>query len=169
MSLFFILVVFLLLLSTSQAFAQLSEKTGLKQDFLIETGGYEFTVDLTSNFDIEKIDFSSDEKRLTFYIISNLQNNLAEIQIPINLINGNFTFFLNDQEIFPTVKTSEKISFITVEFEDNGRHKLDIIGTTYLPEFYEMASLVLFSSLFVVFLILKFKNKMLTIHSFNKD
>ena len=161
------LVIFLFLI-ISPAFAQLSDKTGLKQDFLIETGGYEFTVDLTANFDVERTEFSSGDKRLTFFIISNVQNNLAEIQIPVNLINGNFTFFLNDQEIFPSVKSNDKISFITVEFADDGRHKLDIIGTTYLPEFYEIAPLVLFSSLFVVIVFLKYKKPLLG-YSFSKD
>ena len=129
------------------AFGQVSDKTGLKQEFTIETGGYDFVVDVVSNFNIENVDFSSDEKKLTLYLSSGLENNLAEIQIPINLINGNFTFFLNEQEIFPTVKSNEKISFITVEFEGDGKHKLEIIGTTYLPEFAEIAPLVLGISL----------------------
>ena len=157
----FLLVVFMLLLITP-AFGQISERTGLKQDFIIETGGYDFTVDLVANFDVDNIDFSSDDKRLTFYINSGLENNLAEILIPINLINGNFTFFLNDQEIFPVVKTNEKISFITLEFEGDGRHKLDIIGTTYLPEFSEFAPLILSLSLIAPIFARKIKN--LSIH-----
>jgi len=73
--------------------------------------------------------------------------------IPANLINGNFTFFLNDQEFFPVVKYGEEISFITVEFEGDGRHKLEIIGTTYLPEFSEIAPLVLATSLLGILLV----------------
>ena len=129
------------------------ENPGLKQSFTIETGGYEFEVDTTSNFDITNHEFEKDEKRLTFFINSGIENNLSEIIIPVNLINGNFTFYLNDEEIFPKVKTSDAISFITVEFPGTGIHKLDIIGTTYLPEFSEIAMLVLATSMFgLVFL-----------------
>ena len=128
-------------------FAQVLNTPGLRQEFFVETGGYEFEIETTSNYDIEEVELSVEEKKLTFYIKSGLQNNLGEIVIPVNLINGNFTFFLNDQEFFPTVKYSERISFITVEFAGDGRHKLEIIGTTYLPEFSEIAPLVLATSL----------------------
>ena len=157
----------ILLLVVPCAFGLISERTGLKQDFTIETGGYAFPVDVTSNFNVENVTFSSDDKRLTFYINSGLENNLAEIQIPKNLINGNFTFMLNDQEIFPIVKTSEKISFITVEFEGAGKNKLDIIGTTHLPEFSENTPLILFTSLVVTIFARKIKK--LGNYSFNKD
>ena len=119
--------------------AQYFDTPGLRQEFFVETGGYEFLVETTSNYNIEEVELSVEEKKLTFYIKSGLQNNLGEMTIPVNLINGNFTFFLNDQEFFPVVKYGEEISFITVEFEGDGRHKLEIIGTTYLPEFSEIA------------------------------
>jgi len=140
------------------AFAQISDKTGLAKRFTIETGGYNFEVETVSSFDITDYEFSSDEKRLTFFISSTVRNNLSEIQIPKNLINGNFTFYLNDEEIFPRVQGNEKISFITIEFPGTGFHKLDIIGTTYLPEFSEIAPLVLATSLLGVLLIKRIKN-----------
>jgi len=159
----------LILVIAPPAFGQISDRTGLKQDFTIETGGYDFTVEITSNFNVEDIEFSSDDKRLTLFINSGIENNLAEIQIPINLINGNFTFIVNDQEIFPIVKINEKISFITLEFKGTGTHKLDIIGTTYLPEFSEIASLILFASLFVLIFAQKIKLPGFKNYSFNKD
>ncbi len=159
----------LILVIAPPAFGQISDRTGLKQDFTIETGGYDFTVEIVSNFNVEDIEFSSDDKRLTLFINSGIENNLAEIQIPINLINGNFTFILNDQEIFPIVKINEKISFITLEFEGTGAHKLDIIGTTYLPEFSEIASLILFTSLFILIFARKIKLPGFKNYSFNKD
>ena len=159
--------VILLLVVIPSAFGQISNRTGLLQDFTIETGGYAFTVYVTSNFNVEDVKFSSDDKRLTFYINSGIENNLAEIQIPKNLTSGNFTFMLNDQEIFPNVKSSEKISFITVEFEGTGKNKLDIIGTTYLPEFSKIAPLILFAPLAVIIFARKIKK--LGNYSFNKD
>lgn len=164
--LFFSLILFLLVIP--DASAQISDRTGLKQNFVIETGGYEFTVDIVSNFNVENIEFSSEDKRLSFYINSGLENNLSEIQIPINLINGNFTFILNDQEILPIVKKNEKISFITLEFDGTGKHKLDIIGTTYLPEFSQI-SLILSLSFIALIFTLKIKKLNFKNHSFNKD
>lgn len=123
------------------------DSPGLKHTYTIETGGYSFDVKITSNFDVTDYEFNADEKRLTFFVNSGLENNLSEIVIPTNLINGNFTFYLNEQEIFPNVQYSDMISFITVKFPGEGIHKLDIIGTTYLPEFEEIAMLVLATSL----------------------
>ena len=151
----FLLASLLIIIPTTSA--QIAEKTGLKQNFIIETGGYEFPVNVVSNFNIEDIEFSSEEKRLTFFINNALENNLSEILIPINLINGNFTFYLNDQEIFPIVKQSEEISFITIEFEGIGKHRLDIIGTTYLPEFSKFAPLILSVSLIGIIFLKKLK------------
>jgi hypothetical protein len=154
-SIFFLVVLFLL--SSPLAFGQISDKTGLKQNFIIQTGGYDFPVDVTSSFNVDRLDFSSDEKRLTFHINNALEQNLAEIQIPKNLTNGNFTFFLDDQEIFPQVRKNEKISFITVEFEGKGIHKLDIIGTTYLPEFSNIVPLILSVLLIPIIFVRKIK------------
>ncbi|HEY7368173.1 MAG TPA: hypothetical protein VH562_06890 [Nitrosopumilaceae archaeon] len=150
-------MVVLLLITCPVAFGQISDKTGFKQNFIIETGGYEFPVDVTSSFDVQRLEFSSEDKRLTLHINSEVEQNLAEIQIPKNLTNGNFTFFLNDQEIYPIVQTNKKISFITVEFEGTGIHKLDIIGTTYLPEFSDIAPLILSILLIPIIFVRKIK------------
>jgi hypothetical protein len=144
-------------LITTPAYAQYFDTPGLLQKFEIETGGYHYEVQTTSNFDVQEVELNSDEKKLTLFIKSALENNLSEIQIPVNLINGNFTFFLNDQEFFPDVKRSERISLITAEFEGVGLHKLEIIGTTYLPEFSEIAPLVLATSIFGLLLLKRFK------------
>ena len=165
----FFLILILLFIIIPTAYAQIAEKTGLKQNFVIETGGYEFPVDIVSNFNVQEIEFSSDEKRLTLLINNALENNLSEILIPMNLINGNFTFFLNDQEIFPIVKQSAEISFITIEFQGVGNHRLDIIGTTYLPEFSKLTPLILSISLLGIIFVLKSKKINFSNYSFNKD
>ena len=140
-------MIILSLLVIPFAYGQLSDRTGLKQVFTIETGGYSFLVEVVSNFNVEETIFSAEEKKLTFHVFSSLQNNVAEIQIPKNLINGNFTFFVNGTEVFPNVQTNNKISFVFMEFAGNGTNKIEIIGTTYLPEFSAVAPLVLASSL----------------------
>ncbi|HSD05218.1 MAG TPA: hypothetical protein VLB45_05635, partial [Nitrosopumilaceae archaeon] len=139
------------------AFGAISDKTGLKKDFVIETGGYDFEVETVANFEINDVQFSRDDKKITFDITSSLENNFAEVQIPINLIDGDLTFFVNGQEIFPDIRKNDKISFIVLEFEGVGHNVLEIIGTTYLPEFSGIAILVMSLAFTAVMLSRKFQ------------
>jgi len=144
----------------------LSDRTGLKFVFPVETGGYHFDVEIVGNFDVTKMDFDKDRKMITFNMVNSLDENVTEIIIPKNLINGEFTFHLYEEyegswlqgvEVFPKVQMNDKISFIFLEFEGKGIHKLEIIGTTYLPEFAEIAPLVLASSMIGLVLLKRFK------------
>jgi len=161
LKLLFFIIIFVSVLFLPSAFGQISDKTGLVNRLPIETGGYNFEVVVTASFDIPRYEFNSDEKRLTIFITTTVKNNLGEFQIPINLINGNFTFYLDEEEVFPVVLSNEKISFITIEFPGNGLHKLDIIGTTYLPEFSEIAPLVLATSMLGVLFLKRIRNKVI--------
>lgn len=110
----------------------LSDTTGLVNRLDVQTGGYSFEVEIVSNFDIPDFEFDEDEKKLTLHMSSGLENNLGEVIIPQNLLGGNLTFYLNDQEYFPNVNMNEKISFLTLNFTGLGENKLEIFGTTYL-------------------------------------
>jgi len=139
------------------AYGAISEKTGLKKDFTIETSGYDFEVETVSNFNIQDVQFNREDKKLTFNINSELVNNFAEIQIPVNLINGNLTVFVNGHEIFPEIRKNDKISFIVLEFEGSGTNTLEIIGTTYLPEFSSAAIIVMGTAFTIITLSRKFR------------
>ena len=140
------------------AFGAISDKTGLKQDFTIETSGYNFDVETVANFEINDVKFNRDDKKLTFDITSSLQDNFAEILVPINLIDGDLTVFVNGDEIFPQIRKNDKISFIVIDFNGTGHNTMDIIGTTYLPEFSNLALLVTVVAFSAVFMSRKFKN-----------
>ncbi len=116
----------------------LSDATGLVERLDIQTGGHSFEVETVSNFNIPTFEFDKDEKKLTLYISSGLENNLGEVIIPQNLLSGNLTFYLNDQEYLPQLNRNEKISFITLNFTGSGENKLEIIGTTYLSGLTEI-------------------------------
>ena len=116
----------------------LSDATGLVDRLGIQTGGHMFEVQTTSNFEIPDFEFDKDEKKLTLYISSGLENNLSEIILPRNLLSGNLTFYLNGQEYVPQVKTNEKVSFITLNFTGTGDNTLDIVGTEYLSGLTEI-------------------------------
>ena len=139
------------------AFGAISDKTGLKKEFTIETSGYDFNVDTVANFEINDVKFNRDDKKLTFDITSSLENNFAEMQVPINLIDGDLTVVVNGDEIFPQIRKNDKISFIVVDFNGTGHNTMDIIGTTYLPEFSNITLLVTVAAFSAVFVSGKFK------------
>ena len=124
---------FLLLLVVTPAFGQLlSDKTGLVNRLDVKTGGYTFEVETVANFDIQDFEFDEEQKRLTLYVSSSLENNLGEIYLPQTLLSGNLTFYINGQEYFPTIKLNDNISFITLNFTGSGNNTIEIIGTGYL-------------------------------------
>ena len=108
---------------------------GLRQPIAVHTGGYEFEVVVTSTFAVSGHEFSAEEKRLTLLIDGAVSENLAEIVVPSNLIGGNLTFYLDGEPVPARVRAGGDIAFATVEFSGGGSRTLDIVGTTYLPEF----------------------------------
>ena len=132
MKILFALSVALLFIVTPVYGGSLSDTTGLVNRLDVQTGGHIFEVKTTSNFDISTFEFNKDEKKLTLYISSGLENNLGEVILPQNLLGGNLTFYLNGQEYIPHVQTNENISFVTLNFTGIGDNTLDVIGTDYL-------------------------------------
>ena len=127
------LLLFVILFVATPAYAQLlSDATGLAKKLDVETDGHTFEIETISNFDIKDFDFDKDEKKLTLYIVSGLENNLGEIIIPQNFLSGNFTFYLNDQEFSPEIKSNDSVSFITLNFTGSGNNQVVMFGTTYL-------------------------------------
>ncbi|MBT4535205.1 MAG: hypothetical protein HOC31_00880, partial [Nitrosopumilus sp.] len=110
----------------------LSDATGLVNRLDVQTSGYSFEVKLTSNFDLTDFTFDKDQKQIILYLDSGLENNLGEIIIPQNLLTGDFTFYLNEQEFFPKIQSNEKIHFITLNFTGSGTNLITISGTEYL-------------------------------------
>lgn len=109
-----------------------SDATGILNRLDVSASGYTFQVEIVSNFNIADFGFDEDEKKLTLSISSGLENNLGEVIIPNDLLGGDLTFYLNDQQYFPTVNTNQQISFVTLKFEGSGENKLEIVGTTHL-------------------------------------
>ena len=119
----------------------LSDTTGLINRFDIETSGHNFEIVLTSNFDLLNYDFDKDSMQLTLYLDSGLENNLGEIIIPSTLLNGDFTFYLNNQEFFPKIQSNDKINFITLNFTGLGTNVIEISSTEYLSGLNEIISI----------------------------
>jgi len=131
-----LLIPILLVLIVTPAFGQLSDRTGLVNRLDVDAGGYTLEVKVVSNFDVIDHEFNNDEKRLTIFIDSvtifidsGLENNLGEIIIPKLLLDGNFTFYLNDMQFNQKIKSNDRISFITLNFTGVGNNKIDIFAT----------------------------------------
>ena len=114
------------------AYGQLSDATGLINRIDIQTSGHDFEVVLTANFDLIDHNFDKNSRQLTLYLDSGLENNLGELVIPSSLLSGNFKFYLNDQEFFPKIQSSEKVHFITFEFSGLDSNIISISGSEYL-------------------------------------
>ena len=119
----------------------LSDATGLVNRLDVQTSGHTFEIILTSNFDLTDYSFDKDQKQILLYLDSGLENNLGEIIIPQNLVSGDFTFYLNDQEFFPKIQSNEKIHFITLNFTGSGSNVIAISGSEYLSGLTEIVSI----------------------------
>ena len=113
----------------------LSDTTGLKFTFPIQTDGRSFIIDITANSDIVDIDFDKNQKSLTLFAKSSINTNLLEIVIPTSLIGGKFQFFIDGEEISPKFSQGKNSIFITMEFSGIGNHEIILQGTTYLEVF----------------------------------
>ena len=132
----------LLVLIITPAFGALSDATGLVNRLDVEAGGYTLEVKVVSNFEVTDHEFDKDEKRLTIFIDSGLENNLGEIIIPKLLLDGNFTFYLNDMPLNQKIKSNDLISFITLNFTGTGNNKIDIFATKTISSIEEKSETV---------------------------
>jgi hypothetical protein len=139
---FILLLLVVLFFVITPAYGQLlSDATGLINRFDVQTSGHTFEIKLTSNFDLTDHSFDKDQKQIILYFDSGLENNLAEIIIPQNLLSGDLEFSLNDQEFFPKIQSNEKIHFITLNFTGLGPNVIAISGSEYLSGLTEIVSI----------------------------
>ena len=115
--------------------APLSDKTGLKFTFPIQTDDYSFVIEATGNLDITNLDFDKEKKSITLFILSSTENNSLEISFPNQLIGGDYSVFLDGEEFQPELKIGRNTTFFTMNFPEMGKHKIEIFGTTYLDTF----------------------------------
>jgi hypothetical protein len=158
-----ILVLVLVLGSLSaQAFAldfnfQGLNHPGIRWTWKIPADQYTFIVNTTSNFDMQDVKFSKDTKTLTFFENSPHTGNIAEIEIPSNLVGGNYTIYQNGAEISPIVLKNGNLTTVILKFNDTGNSTTNVIGTTYLPEFAGIAPVIMAISFVILFLTFRYR------------
>lgn len=129
----------------------------MKWGWPIKAEQYTFVVNTTANYDIQNVTFNKDTKTLTFLGNSSYTNNIAEIEIPSNLIGGNYTIVQDGKQIFPIVLKNANLTTVILKFNDTGNLKTDIAGTTYLPEFSGIAPAIMLASFGILFLTLRYR------------
>ena len=106
---------------------------GLVNRYMIATNGQNFEVTFTANFEVSSHAFSTDDKMLQFNVQAiHEKENVAEIIIPRDLFDGEFTILLDDKEISVPVNKTERSSVISVVFDGKGDYTIGITATNYL-------------------------------------
>jgi len=106
---------------------------GFVNKYMISTDGHNFEITFTANFTVLSHTFSAHDKMLQFNIDAvHEKENVAEIIIPRDLFDGEFTILLDGEEISANVNKTDRSSVVSIEFDGKGKHTLDIIATKYL-------------------------------------
>ena len=106
---------------------------GFVNKYMIATDGQNFKVTFTANFEVSSHTFSTDDKMLQFNVQAvHEKENVAEIIIPRDLFDGEFTILLDDKEIFVPVNKTERSSVISIVFDGKGDYTIGITATNYL-------------------------------------
>jgi hypothetical protein len=129
---------------------------GIRWAWKINADQYAFIVNTTSNYDMQNVTFNKDTKTLTFSGNSPHTGNIAEIEIPSNLIGGNYTIYHNGAQISPIVLRNGNLTTVILNFNDTGTSTTNVVGTTYLPEFAGIAPVVMAISFVILFLTFRY-------------
>ena len=130
---------------------------GIRWAWKFNADQYTFIVNTTSNFDMKNVEFSKDTKTLTFFENSPHTGNIAEIEIPGNLVGGNYTIYHNGAQISPIVLKNGNLTTVILNFNDTGNSTTNIMGTTYLPEFAGIAPVIMAISFGILFLTFRYR------------
>ena len=106
---------------------------GFVNKYMIATNGQNFEFTFTANFEVSSHTFSTDDKTLQFNVQAiHEKENVAEIIIPRDLFDGEFTILLDDKEISVSVNKTESSSVISIVFDGKGDYTIGITATNYL-------------------------------------
>ncbi len=105
---------------------------GFVNKYMISTDGHNFEITFTANFTVLSHTFSAHDKMLQFNVDAvHEKENVAEIIIPRDLFDGEFTILLDGKEIFAQVNKTDRSSVVSIVFDGNG-DTIDITATKYL-------------------------------------
>ena len=112
---------------------QSTRDVGFVNKYVVNTDGRSFEIVIGANFLVSSFTFSANDKMLKFNIETGLEKeNIAEVTIPRDLIDGEFTVLLDNEETPYKLSSTSKTSVISIIFDGKGKHTLDIVATKYL-------------------------------------
>jgi len=156
----FLSSIILLGLLSAPAFAQPTttkgiDHPGIKWDWKIKSENYTFDVITVSNYDMKNVTFNKVNKELIFAGNSTHDGNIAEIEIPHNLIGGTLTVSQDGKTVSQIIIPGTNSSTIMLKFNQTGLTNTSVVGTTYLPEFSSVTPLVMVLSIVMVLFTLR--------------
>ncbi len=106
---------------------------GFVNKYMISADEYTFEITFTTNFQVLSHTFSAHDKMLQFNVDAvHEKENVAEIIIPRDLFDGEFTILLDGKEISARVNKTERSSVVSIVIDVKGEYTLDITATNYL-------------------------------------
>jgi len=130
---------------------------GIKWDWKIKAENYTFDVITISNYDMQNVAFNKTNNELIFTGNSTHSGNIAEIEIPSNLIGGNLTVYQDGRPLSAIIIPGTNSSTLMLKFNQTGLSNTGVVGTTYLPEFSSITPLVMVLSIMIVLFTTKLK------------
>tara|TARA_B100001167_G_C16725015_1_gene283084 strand:+ start:167 stop:934 length:768 start_codon:yes stop_codon:yes gene_type:complete len=101
---------------------------GFVNKYVINTEEGSFDLTVIANFLVSSHTLSANKNMLHFDIVSNFNHeNIGEIIIPHNLMNGEFTVLLDNKEISANVNKTTDSTIIVIKFDGKGDRTIDII------------------------------------------
>ena len=97
---------------------------------MISADEYNFEITFTANFAVLSHTFSAHDKMLQFNVDAvHEKENVAEIIIPRDLFDGEFTILLDVKDIFAQVNKTDRSSVVCIVSDGNGEYTIDITET----------------------------------------
>jgi len=118
------------------------------KDFTIKAAGKEFVVHTDTWYSIpQNVSFSEQEKKLTFDVDTSDTYRRISLQVPTSLLDGDFVFFENGVQR-TDIQTKKTEGFSEFDFKANtDKTRIELVGTSAVPEFGLMSVSVLIVSL----------------------
>ncbi|MHB8602629.1 MAG: MG2 domain-containing protein [Nitrosotalea sp.] len=121
----------------------------------VKAEGHDFDVQVASNStSVGNLNFDEQNKKLSFTVQGDAgTKGVTEVTIPKSLLSGDLTVMIDGQAMAQSdvVETASTNTQTTLELNyHHSTHQIDIVGTSAVPEFSSVASLVLVASVLTV-------------------
>ena len=103
---------------------------GFVNKYLVSKDGENFEITFTVNFTISSAEINPDDETLQFTVESgHVKENIGELIIPLTLFDGEFVVLLDGEEIPVEISKTSRSSIITIVFDGEGKHTIDVTTT----------------------------------------